>query len=100
MITLYSYPGLFGVADNNPFGLKVFAFLKLAGLQFAHEHIFDAKSAPRGQLPCIVDGCITVGDSDAIISSVTAKYAVVMDIRLTDAQRTTDLLLRRTLDDL
>ena len=31
MLTLYSYPELFGVADNNPFGLKVFAFLKLTG---------------------------------------------------------------------
>jgi hypothetical protein len=26
---LYSYPELFGVADNNGYGLKVFAFLKL-----------------------------------------------------------------------
>ena len=23
MLTLYSYPGLFGVADNNAYGLKV-----------------------------------------------------------------------------
>jgi hypothetical protein len=29
MITLYSYPTLFGVADNNGYGLKVFAFLRL-----------------------------------------------------------------------
>jgi hypothetical protein len=49
MPTLHSYPELFGVADNNPFGLKVFAFLKLAGLPFRHQHIFDAKAAPRGQ---------------------------------------------------
>jgi hypothetical protein len=70
MITLYSYPTLFGVADNNGYGLKVFAFLRLvsamhdlfgkpastfpdhaAGLPFVHEHIFDASKAPRGQLP-------------------------------------------------
>jgi hypothetical protein len=29
MLTLYAYPDLFGVADNNPYGLKVYAFLKL-----------------------------------------------------------------------
>lgn len=51
MITLYSYPELFGVADNNGYGLKVFAFLRLAGVPFRHEHIFDASSAPRAQLP-------------------------------------------------
>ena len=55
MLTLYSYPQLFGVADNNGYGLKVFAFLRLAGVPFRHEHIFDASAAPRGQLPYIVD---------------------------------------------
>ena len=54
MITLYSYPELFGVADNNGYGLKVFAFMRLAGVPFRHEHIFDASAAPRGQLPYIV----------------------------------------------
>ena len=55
MLTLYSYPELFGVADNNGYGLKVFAFLRLDGMPFQHEHIFDASAAPRGQLPYIVD---------------------------------------------
>lgn len=44
MITLYSYPGLFGVADNNGYGLKVFAFLRLVGLAFVHEHSFPTLS--------------------------------------------------------
>ena len=100
MLTLYSYPELFGVADNNPFGLKVFAFLKLAGLAFRHEHIFDAKAAPRGQLPYIVDDGEHVGDSDTIIAYLIAKYRLAIDSALTDAQRTTDLMIRRTLDDL
>jgi hypothetical protein len=55
MIVLYSYPELFGVADNNGYGLKVFAFMRLAGVSFTHEHIFDASAAPRGQLPYIID---------------------------------------------
>ena len=61
MIVLYSYPGLFGVADNNGYGLKVYAFLKLAGMSFSHQHIFDASSAPRGQLPYIVDDAEVIG---------------------------------------
>ena len=73
MLTLYSYPTLFGVADNNGYGLKVFAFLKLAGVPFRHEHIFDASKAPRGQLPYIVDDGETVGDSETIIAYVTAE---------------------------
>src|SRR5262249_30106385 len=53
MLTLYSYPELFGVADNNGYGLKVFAFLRLAGVAFRHEHIFDASSPPPPQLPSL-----------------------------------------------
>ncbi len=71
MITLYSYPELFGVADNNGYGLKVFAFFKLTGVSFKHEHILDASAAPRGQLPYIVDDGRTIGDSDTIIAHVT-----------------------------
>lgn len=72
MLTLYSYPGLFGVADNNGYGLKVFAFLRLNAMPFRHEHVFDASAAPRGQLPYIVDG-ETIGDGDTIIAHVIAK---------------------------
>ncbi len=100
MLTLYSYPELFGVADNNGYGLKVFAFLRLAGVPFVHQHIFDASKAPRAQLPYIVDGGDTVGDSESIIAYVTAKYRPALDAGLTPAQRDTDLLVTRTLDDL
>jgi glutathione S-transferase len=100
MLTLYSYPTLFGVADNNGYGLKVFAFLKLAGVPFRHEHIFDASKAPRGQLPHIVDGDDTVGDSETILAFVIQKYRLTIDAALSPAQRTTSLLITRMLDDL
>jgi glutathione S-transferase len=100
MLTLYSYPPLFGVADNNGYGLKVFAFLRLAGVPFIHEHIFDASAAPRGQLPYIVDDGEAVGDSDTIIAHVTRKYGVRLDEGMTAAQRDTGHLVTRMLDDL
>jgi glutathione S-transferase len=100
MLTLYSYPELFGVADNNGYGLKVFAFLRLAGVQFKHEHIFDASAAPRGQLPYIVDDGETIGDSDAIIAHAIRKYRLTIDDGLTVAQRDTSHLIDRMLDDL
>ncbi len=100
MLTLYSYPTLFGVADNNGYGLKVFAFLRLAGVPFVHEHIFDASSAPRGQLPYIVDDGETIGDSGSIIAHVKRKYRLAIDDGLTTAQHDTDLLVTRLLDDL
>ena len=100
MLTLYSYPELFGVADNNGYGLKVFAFLRLCGVDFRHEHILDASAAPRGQLPYIIDEGDTVGDSDTIIAYVTRKYGLTIDAALTAAERDTDHLITRMLDDL
>ena len=100
MITLYSYPELSGVADNNGYGLKVFAFLRLAGAVFAHEQIFDASAAPRGQLPYIVDDAEEIGDSDTIIAHLIAKYRLSIDDGLTPRQRDTNHLILRMLDDL
>jgi glutathione S-transferase len=100
MLTLYSYPDLFGVADNNPYGLKVYAFLKLCKLAFRHEHILDAAKAPRGQLPYLVDGENAIGDSDAIIAHLIARYGLPIDGGLTASQRDMDHLIRRMLDDL
>jgi glutathione S-transferase len=100
MITLYSYPELYNVADNNPYGLKTFAFLKLTGLPFRHEHLFDASKAPRSQLPYIDDDGTTIGDSDVIIAYLTRRYLLTIDKPLTPSERVTDHLVRRTLDDL
>jgi glutathione S-transferase len=100
MITLYSYPTLFGVADNNGYGLKVFAFLRLTRLPFVHEHIFDASAAPRGQLPYIVDDGEIVGDSDTIIAHLIGKHRLTIDAALDARRRDTNLMIARMLDDL
>ena len=100
VITLFSYPQLFGVADNNGYGLKVFTFLKLTGMPFVHEHIFDASAAPRGQLPYIVDDGEAIGDSSTIVAFLIRKYRLDIDAGLTPAQRDMGLLITRMLDDL
>jgi glutathione S-transferase len=100
VLTLYSWPKLYGVADNNGYGLKVFAFLRLTGVAFQHEHVFDASSAPRGQLPYIVDDGETIGDSDAIIAHLIRKYRLTIDDGLTRIERDTDHLIKRMLGDL
>lgn len=67
MITLYLYPEMFGLPDNNPFGLKVDTFLKLAKINFETNHILDTKDAHRGQLPFINDNGRIITDSNYII---------------------------------
>jgi glutathione S-transferase len=100
MPTLYSYPELFGVADNNPFGLKVYAFMRLCGMAFDHQHVLDTRQAPRGQLPYLVDGDQSIGDSDTIIAYLKQRDDLTIDDGLTQDEWNLDLLVRRTLDDL
>lgn len=100
MLILHSYPELFGLPDNNPFGLKVYAFMKLCGLTFEHRHVMDTSQAPRGQLPYLLDDGETIGDSDAIIAHLKRTYSLKIDDGLNADQRNRDLMIRRTLDDL
>ena len=100
MLTLFSYPGLCGLADNNPFGLKVHAFLVLSKVAFRHQHVMDASDAPRGQLPYIIDGTGRLGDSDAIIAHVTRHYPPTIDDGPTAEQHARGFLIGRVLDDL
>jgi glutathione S-transferase len=100
MITLYSYPPLFGVADNNGYGLKVFAFMRLAGMPFVHEHVFDASAAPRGQLPYIVDDGEAIGDSENIIAHLIGKFGLTINAALRARERDLSLMVIRLLDDL
>ncbi len=100
MLTLFSYPDLFGVADNNPYGLKIFCFLKLCRLPFRHVHLLDASHAPRGQLPYIEEDGDIVGDSDAIIAHLVGRHGLTIDENLAPEQRRLELLLGRLLDDL
>jgi len=99
MVILYSYPQLFGLPDNNPFGLKVDSFLRLAQIPYHHEHILDTKNAPRGQLPYLADGEVSVTESNQIIRYLIKKYKITLDDDLTDEQRELHFLITRMLDN-
>jgi hypothetical protein len=46
MLLLYSYPKLFGVADNSGYGLKVYAFMRLAARRRAVATVISDASLP------------------------------------------------------
>ncbi|CEK11725.1 glutathione S-transferase family protein [Legionella hackeliae] len=98
MLVLYSYPELFGVPDNNPYGLKVDTFLRLTQIPYKLKHVVDTKSAPRGQLPYIVDEGQTVTDSNTIIEFLCQKYDIDIDNDLTTEQKNLHFLITRMLD--
>ncbi|STY31039.1 Uncharacterised protein [Legionella wadsworthii] len=98
MIILYSYPELFGLPDNNPFGLKVDTFLRLAKIEYQHEHIINTENAPRGQLPYLNDNNVIISDSNLILQHLSQKY-VNLDEDLTKEQKNIHFLITRMLDN-
>ena len=99
MVVLYLYPKMFGLPDNNPFGLKVETFLRLAKVDFEPRNILDTKDAPRGQLPYIDDNGKIITESNYIIQYISEKYHVVMDNDLTPQQTTVQFFITRMLDN-
>ena len=86
-LTLYCYPKLFGLPDNNPFGLKVDTYLRLAKIDFQLENILDTSQAPRSQLPYISHNGRLVSDSSEIIQYLDDHYQVNLDSKLDTAQK-------------
>ena len=98
MIILYSYPELFGLPDNNPFGLKVETFLRLTQIDFQHEHMINTQDAPRGQLPYLIDEKQIITDSNNILHHLSQKY-VNLDHDLREEQKNIHFLTTRMLDN-
>lgn len=99
MITLFSYPPLFGIPDNNPFGLKVDSFIRFTQIPYTHKHIMDTSQAPRGQLPYLTDEQNLFTDSNKIIAHLDKKYKINLDNGLSLEQINIRFLIIRMLDN-
>lgn len=98
MITLYLYPPLFGLPDNNPFGLKVDTYLRKARIPYTIHSTVDTSSVPRNQLPCLDHDGTVVSDSNRMIDYLDRQFAIGMDKSLSTSQALTAFLLGRTFD--
>lgn len=100
MIKLYSFGNNFGVADPSSFVLKVDVYLRMAGIKYKSIVRSDNLSkAPKGKLPFITDGDVTVADSQFIIAYLQDKYNVDLDSHLSVEQRGIAYHLGKSLDE-
>ena len=63
MIKLVQFYPALGVRSLSPFCLKLETYLRLAGIDYEVVRSNDARRAPKGKLPYIIDGDLTIGDS-------------------------------------
>ena len=86
MITLYTFGPYFGLPDGSPFVIKVMLLLKFAGLEYREDRGGYGK-APKGKLPYINDGGLSVADSTFVRFHIEKKYGFDFDAGLAPEQR-------------
>jgi glutathione S-transferase len=98
MITLYLFGPNFGLPDPSPFVLKTTVQIKMAGLPY-RTTIGQLPEAPKGKLPYIVDGDVTLGDSTLIRAYLEQKSGIDLDHGLDARQRALGWAVERMLED-
>ena len=98
MLKLVTFPPAFGAPSASPFGVKALCLLKLVGAEF--ELVAgDPRKAPKGKLPMLVDGDVTIPDSEAIRGHLEQKFNVDFDAGLSLEQRATSRAVIRMCDE-
>ena len=99
MIKLVQFHSACGLRSMSPFCLKLETYLRLAGIE--HEIVWsnDARSAPKGKLPYIIDGDSRIGDSALIIDYLRGKFGDRLDATLSAAEKAQLLAWRALCED-
>jgi glutathione S-transferase len=98
MITLYVFGPNFGVPDPSPFVLKTEVQLKMTSLPY-RTAIGQLADAPKGKLPYIADGALTLGDSTFIRAHLEQKSGIDLDRGLDARERAFGWAIERMLED-
>ncbi|MFA5959262.1 MAG: glutathione S-transferase C-terminal domain-containing protein [Tatlockia sp.] len=97
MITLYQFPGLWGLPNASPFCMKVETYLRMAELPYEIKLVRDPRIAPKGKLPFIQIEEKKIADSEIIIDFLKAKYGDLLDKNLSKEQKAFSVFLDNTL---
>lgn len=98
MIRLYQFAPAWGLSSPSSFCLKVETYLRMVELDFTVE-VTNPFKAPKGKLPFIRDGDMTVADSQLIIGYCERTYGCGLDAHLSDEQRALGHAVRRMLEE-
>lgn len=98
MLTLYQFPGAFGLQSLSPFCTKVELYLRLAGVPYQAKP-GNPRRAPKGKLPYAEIEGEAVADSSTIIARCQARYGDPLDGALSVEQRARGHLVQRTAEE-
>lgn len=99
MITLYQFPGIWGLPNVSPFCLKVETYLRVAEIPYEIHFILDPRKMPKGKLPIIKIDNKKICDSDVIIDYLKGKFGDSLDKNLDEEQKALNVLMDNALSE-
>lgn len=99
MLTLVQFGPCWGVPSPSPFCLKVETYLRIAAIEYRVESQDNPRKAPKGKLPYIREGDITIADSEMILEHLDKKYNLSTDEWLTEKDRAIGVAVKRLCED-
>lgn len=98
MLKLYQFKRSWGVPNLGQFNVKVETYLRMLDIPYKIVETLPLK-APKGKLPYIEDGAVTVADSSFIIEHLKDKYGAKLDASLNEKERAVAVAIQRLLED-
>jgi glutathione S-transferase len=98
-IKLFQFPRMFAIPNLSPFCCKLETWLRIAGIPYETVDTPDPRKGPKGKLPFIEDAGVRIADTSIIVDHLVKTRGVDPDAGLDAAQRTTALLVQRTLEE-
>jgi len=99
MIQLLMYRPAFGQPSGSAFCVKALILLKMAKADFEIVYQDDPRKTPKGKLPIIVDGDMTVADSSFIRAHLETRLGFDFDVGLSPEQRAVSLAFQRLAEE-
>jgi len=98
-IELHTLGPAWGLRTFTPFGLKLIAYLELAGIPFVLVEETNPSRGPSRKVPWIVDAGSAIGDSSRVVDHLVRERGDVVDGWLTDAERASARASRRMVEE-
>jgi glutathione S-transferase len=98
-LQLFTFPAAHGLPTFGPFGLKLEVCLRMLGVPYERVYEADHRKGPKRKSPWIVDGDVTMGDTELILAHVMKKHGKTLDEGATPEERGRSHALRRMMEE-
>jgi len=99
MITVFNFAPAWGLPSPSPFGLKLEAYMRMAGIPYECEYVQRMTDSPKRTVPWIQDGDVVLADSGFIIEHLKQEHGNPLNDGLTSAQLATAHAVRRMVEE-